>query len=386
MRGKTGRIGAVREKQKGTDLSVFGYELPAELIAQKPPKERDEARLLGLSRTRDELRHEKFRDVVKYLERGDVLVLNNSRVMPARLRGKKRGHGANIELMLLEESADGRWWTMMRPGKRLPVGDWVELVTHSGERSTLRGVVTEKNEEGHGLIQFSCRGNEIRATGMNGLQGILAKEPVGETPLPPYIQRKWDPGEDPEDYQTVYAREMGSVAAPTAGLHWTPALLEEVKNKGVEIIEVTLHVGAGTFAPVKVQDISSHRMHEETYEITHEAGEALNRALQAGSRIIAVGTTSLRVLEGAVISDGSVHHFSPGRGRTDIFIYPPYDFRVTSGLITNFHLPHSTLLMLVSAFAAPGSLEGIERVRGWYEEAIRERYRFFSYGDAMIIL
>ena len=376
----------MREEQRVINLSAFGYELPAELIAQKPPKRRDEARLLGLSRTGNELRHEKFRDVVKYLSSGDVLVLNNSRVMPARLRGKKRGTGANIELMLLEECEDGRWWAMLKPGKRLPVGDWVELVTHSGERSTLRGVVTEKNEEGHGLIQFSSQGNEIRATGMDGLQGILAKEPVGETPLPPYIQREWDPGEDPEDYQTVYSRELGSVAAPTAGLHWTPALLEDVRKMGVEIIEVTLHVGAGTFAPVKVQNISNHRMHEETYEITQQASESLNRALRSGSRIIAVGTTSLRVLEGAVLSDGSGLSFSSGRGRTDIFIYPPYKFRVASGLITNFHLPHSTLLMLVSAFAAPGSLEGIEKVRGWYEEAIRQRYRFFSYGDAMIIL
>jgi S-adenosylmethionine:tRNA ribosyltransferase-isomerase len=363
----------------------FDYRLPAELVASRPDPDRDGSRLMRVDRAGGAVRHGIFRDIVGFFRPGDVLVLNNTRVFPARFRGVKDLTGAEMEGLLLEETGDGSWWAMIRPGKRFPVGTEFSVKRVDGEISGLKGEVLEKNPEGHARLGFTWHGEKLRRDDGMDIRLLLESEGIGETPLPPYIQRGWDPGEDPENYQTVYARHIGSVAAPTAGLHWTPALLEEVRSRGVETIEVTLHVGAGTFAPVKSEVVEAHHMHSEDYDIPAESAQALNRALEDGRRIIAVGTTSMRTLEGAVMTDGHRPVIPDGKGRTDIFIYPPAHFHVCNALITNFHLPQSTLLMLVSAFASPGSTSGIALTRAWYEEAISERYRFFSYGDAMLI-
>lgn len=290
-----------------------------------------------------------------------------------------------MEMLLLEECADGTWWAMIRPGKRIPVGMEMDVVGYKGGPTALSGEVMEKNEEGHGRLRFWYEGRMVNGEAGMDLREIVESGQIGETPLPPYIQREWDEEEDPDRYQTVYASRTGSVAAPTAGLHWTPELLEEVRNRGVKIIEVTLHVGAGTFLPVKTELVQDHRMHTEWWEISREAASDLNGAIAEGKRMIAVGTTSLRVLESAISMTDGKPGYQAGTGKTDIFIHPPYGFRVVGGLVTNFHLPHSTLLMLISAFADPGGVGGLERVRAWYAEAIAERYRFFSYGDAMFI-
>jgi len=335
----------------------FNFDLPEELIAQHPLEQRDHSRLLVLDKTSGNITHKRFDDILDYLVPGDVLVINNTRVIPARLFGVKEGGTAHIEVLLLKpvENRPDCWEVLVRPGKRVKVG--AKVVFGEGK---MTGTVVDDTDTGR-IMQFEYDGifNEIL-------------DELGTMPLPPYIKAKLD---DQERYQTVYAKERGSAAAPTAGLHFTNELLEQVKAKGIEVVEVLLHVGLGTFRPVQVDDILSHKMHSEYYRITQEAADTINKALDEGRRIIAVGTTSTRTLESAA-KDGRV---VAGDGDTSIFIYPGYQFQVLSGLITNFHLPKSTLVMLVSALA------GREHVLHAYEEAVKERYRFFSFGDAMFI-
>ena len=335
----------------------FNFELPEELIAQHPLEQRDHSRLLVLDRQSGSITHKRFDDILDYLVPGDVLVVNNTRVIPARLFGVKAGGTAHIEVLLLKpvENETDCWEVLVRPGKRVKVG--AQVIFGDGK---MTGTVIADTDTGR-IMKFSYDGifNEIL-------------DQLGTMPLPPYIKEKLD---DQERYQTVYAKESGSAAAPTAGLHFTTELLEQVKAKGVEVVEVLLHVGLGTFRPVQVEDILSHKMHSEYYRITQTAADTINKALEEGRRVIAVGTTSTRTLESAA-KDGRV---VAGDGDTSIFIYPGYHFQVLSGLITNFHLPKSTLVMLVSALA------GREHVLHAYEEAVKERYRFFSFGDAMFI-
>jgi S-adenosylmethionine:tRNA ribosyltransferase-isomerase len=353
-------------------LSDFTFDLPEVLIAQRPAAARDQSRLLVFNRVGGQVSHRPtFRDVVDHLQAGDVLVLNDTRVLPARLRGKKSRSGGEIELLLLEEVTRNEWWTLLRPGKRVRPGTHLEFAGPlAGSR--FEGVVLEKNEVGHCRLQF---------TGIDNLHDLL--EEIGEIPLPPYIGRRAEE-EDRERYQTVFARDAGSVAAPTAGLHFTTELLNQIRANGVEVHSLTLHVGLGTFAPVKVEAIEQHLMHEEAYALSASTAEAVNRARKSGRRVVAVGTTTVRVLESvALANEGDL---VAAQGRTRIFIYPPFRFRVVDALLTNFHLPQSTLLMLVSAFAAPGEIRGRDLLLATYREAVREGYRFFSYGDAMLIL
>ena len=352
----------------------FDYPLPPELIAQAPAPTRDGSRLLVLHRTDSRTEHRQFRELPDYLRAGDVLVLNNSRVLRARLRGHKPSTGGQVELLLVEEVAPNEWWTLLRPGKRVRVGAEIQLRTNGGVPSLVRAVVLEKNDEGH------CR---VRFTGTPNLLDEL--ETHGEIPLPPYIERAAGT-EDDARYQTVFAQPAGSVAAPTAGLHFTPALLDELRARGVQIHFITLHVGLGTFLPVKADNLADHVMHEERFELPADTADAINAAKREGRRIIAVGTTTVRVLESAAALSTFNFQLSALQSRTRIFIHPPYEFRVVDALLTNFHLPQSTLLMLVSAFAAPGELRGRELMLATYAEAVRERYRFFSYGDAMLLL
>jgi S-adenosylmethionine:tRNA ribosyltransferase-isomerase len=353
----------------------FDFELPAELIAQAPSPQRDGSRLLALHRTSGQVEHAQFANFPNYLRPGDVLVLNNSRVIPARLRGVNAQTGGQFELLLLEENGENDWWAMLRPGKRARVGTTIVLHAPRKMPAAVQATVIDTNEEGHRRLRFS------------GIANIAdALDELGEIPLPPYIDRS-NGGLSPQDrerYQTVFAETAGSVAAPTAGLHFTAHLLTRLREAGVEVCFVTLHVGLGTFAPVKAEILSAHRMHGERYELSPETVETIQSAKQQGRRIVAVGTTTVRVLESvAAQNDGRL---VPGKGRTQIFIYPPYSFRIVGALLTNFHLPRSTLLMLVSAFAAPGDTRGRDLVLRAYAEAVRERYRFFSYGDAMFIL
>lgn len=353
----------------------FDFQLPPELIAQVPAERRDASRLLVLERASEKTFHEKFRDFLKYLRAGDVLVLNNSRVIPARLRGVNGKTGGQFEVLLLEENSLNDWWAMLRPGKRARVGTKIIFRNHAGEMTNVSAEVIAINEEGHRRLRF------------NTLSNILDRlNELGELPLPPYIERA--PGKtsntDLDRYQTVFAQPAGSVAAPTAGLHFTPQLLEETRALGVHVCFVTLHVGLGTFAPVKADSLAEHVMHEERFEVSEATANTVNQAKREGRRVIAVGTTSVRVLESA--SDTGETPLRPGPGRTRIFIHPPHRFKIVDALLTNFHLPRSTLLMLVSAFAAPGELKGRELALRAYDEAVRERYRFFSYGDAMLIL
>jgi S-adenosylmethionine:tRNA ribosyltransferase-isomerase len=346
----------------------FHFDLPPELIAQFPAAQRDESRLLVLNRGSGQLEHRKFRDILEYLRPGDVLVLNNSRVIPARLHGTNARTSGTFEILLLEETATNDWWAMMKPGKRARLGTEIKLT------EKISATVTATNDEGHRRLAFS------------GTPDILAElDTLGELPLPPYIARdgKNLPPSDKERYQTVFAQPAGSVAAPTAGLHFTETLLAEIRARGVEIHFVTLHVGLGTFAPVKAETLAEHVMHEERFQVSEVVSKAVNTAKYEGRRVIAVGTTSVRVLESvAAQHDGKI---VAGPGRTKIFIHPPRDFKIVDALLTNFHLPCSTLLMLVSAFAAPGQLRGREKILTAYAEAVRERYRFFSYGDAMFL-
>ncbi|MBC8095632.1 MAG: tRNA preQ1(34) S-adenosylmethionine ribosyltransferase-isomerase QueA [Akkermansiaceae bacterium] len=352
----------------------FDFTLPPGLIAQQPAAQRDLSRLLTLHRSNGSIEHRTFLDLPGFLKAGDVLVLNNSRVIPARLRGINAKTGGQFEILLVEENATNDWWVMIRPGKRAQVGTQILLANPQHQPTSIRATVIQMNEAGHRRLRFE------------GTPDILeTANTLGEIPLPPYITRD-NPhlAFDRERYQTVFAQPAGSIAAPTAGLHFTEAVIDQIRSLGVKICHVTLHVGLGTFAPVKAETLDAHQMHEERYELSEETARIVNEARLAGRRVIAVGTTSVRVLESvAANNDGAL---IAGSGRTRIFIYPPFHFKIVSALLTNFHLPRSTLLMLVSAFAAPGETRGREMVLAAYAEAIRERYRFFSYGDAMLIL
>ncbi|MEW6307363.1 MAG: tRNA preQ1(34) S-adenosylmethionine ribosyltransferase-isomerase QueA [Verrucomicrobiota bacterium] len=351
----------------------FDYHLPPELIAQFPAPQRDQSRLLVLDRGSGKTTHRQFRDVAEYLRPGDVLILNNSKVLPARLRGNKSGSGGQIEVLLVEENATNDWWVMLRPGKRVRAGTRIEFHDRSGGAAEVSATVKDKNDEGHCRLEFE------------GTANIVNELPrLGEVPLPPYIARAANATSDVERYQTVYAQPAGSVAAPTAGLHFTDALLEDLRARGVQIGFVTLHVGLGTFAPVKAENLEEHVMHEERYVIGDKTAQLVHDAKREGRRVIAVGTTSVRVLESSAAANK--WRVSASAGKTRIFIHPPYDFQIVDALLTNFHLPQSTLLMLVSAFASPGKLEGREMVLRAYAGAIEQRYRFYSYGDAMLIL
>lgn len=336
----------------------FYYDLPEELIAQTPLEPRDQSRLMVIDRNTGERCHRTFRDIEEYLNPGDLLVVNDSRVLPARLIGVKEGTQSPMELLLLEQKEQDVWEALVKPGKRAKQG--ARFVFGEG---LLHAEVVDVLENGNRLIRFSCEENFFTAL-----------ERVGQMPLPPYITEKLN---DPERYQTVYAKELGSAAAPTAGLHFTPELLDRLQKKGVLIEYVTLHVGLGTFRPVKVRDIAEHAMHSEHYMLPQGVAEAINACKQRGNRVIAVGTTSCRTLE----SVGQMGMPLKGcEGYTNIFIYPGKEFHVIDGLITNFHLPESTLIMLVSAFM------GREQTMAAYHEAVEQKYRFFSFGDAMLIL
>ncbi|MCU6761142.1 S-adenosylmethionine:tRNA ribosyltransferase-isomerase [uncultured Roseburia sp.] len=339
------------------DVKDFYFELPKEQIAQDPLEDRSASRLLVLDRETGAYEHKIFKNITEYLKPGDCLVLNNTKVIPARLFGEKEGTQAKIEILLLKRKENDIWETLVKPGKKARPGT---RISFGG--GLLTGEVLDVVEEGNRLIQFTYDGI---------FEEIL--DELGQMPLPPYITHQL---EDKNRYQTVYAKYNGSAAAPTAGLHFTPELLDEVRGAGVEIAEVTLHVGLGTFRPVKVDDITRHHMHSEFYMISQEAAEKINTAKENGGKIICVGTTSCRTIESAADENGRLKESS---GWTEIFIYPGYQFKVLDGLITNFHLPESTLLMLVSALA------GREHVLAAYEEAVKQGYRFFSFGDAMLI-
>lgn len=338
-------------------LSDFDYLLPQELIAQDPLEDRAASRLMVLDKETGEIEHRSFRDLLDYLHPGDCLVINDTKVIPARLFGNKVGTDAGIEILLLRRRDKNVWETLVKPGKKARVGTKISF----GD-GLLMGEVIDVEDEGNRLIQFTYEGI---------FEEILDR--LGQMPLPPYITHEL---KDKNRYQTVYAKHEGSAAAPTAGLHFTRGLLEQIGNSGVEIAHVTLHVGLGTFRPVKVENVLEHHMHSEYYQIEREEADKINGAKAAGGRIIAVGTTSCRTLESAADEEGFV---KAGSGWTDIFIYPGYTFQVLDALITNFHLPKSTLLMLVSALA------GREHVLRAYEEAVEKKYRFFSFGDAMLI-
>jgi S-adenosylmethionine:tRNA ribosyltransferase-isomerase len=355
--------------------SDFDYVLPVELIAQTPALERDQSRLLVLRRDRGEIVHRRFLNLPEYLQAGDALVLNDSRVVPARLRGHNARTGGQFELLLLEQNDENDWWAMLRPGKRARVGTEIVFRDAVGNATGLSAAVIQTNNEGHRRLKFS---------GAADVAALL--DAIGEVPLPPYITRAShaELARDKVRYQTVYAAPAGSVAAPTAGLHFTDAMLSKLRARGVRVCFVTLHVGLGTFAPVKSESLAGHVMHEERYELKDETVRTIEAAKQEGRRVMAVGTTTTRVLESvAAEHDGKL---VARAGRTGIFIFPPYNFRVVDALLTNFHLPRSTLLMLVSAFAAPGETGGREMVLSAYQEAVREKYRFFSYGDAMLVV
>lgn len=339
------------------DVKDFDYDLPEELIAQDPLEDRSSSRLMVLDKKTGEVSHHVFKEIVKYLRPGDCLVLNNTKVIPARLFGVKEGTMAKIEILLLKRRQNDVWETLVKPGKKAKPG--TKIIFGDG---LLTGEVIDVVDDGNRLIQFSYEGI---------FEEILDK--LGQMPLPPYITHQL---KDKNRYQTVYAKYDGSAAAPTAGLHFTKELLQQVKDKGVDIAEITLHVGLGTFRPVKVDNVLDHHMHSEFYMVSQEAADKINNAKKNGGRIISVGTTSTRTLEAASDENGMLKECS---GWTDIFIYPGYRFKVIDCLITNFHLPQSTLVMLVSALA------GREHVLNAYKEAVEERYRFFSFGDAMFI-
>ena len=336
----------------------FYYELPEELIAQDPLEDRSSSRLLVLDKESGVVSHHVFREITGYLTEGDCLVINDTKVLPARLIGAKEGTNAKIEILLLKRRENSIWETLVKPGKKAKIGTKI----HFGD-GILTGEVVDVVEEGNRLIQFTYEGI---------FEEIL--DQLGQMPLPPYITHQL---EDKNRYQTVYAAHTGSAAAPTAGLHFTPELLKNIEERGVDIAKVTLHVGLGTFRPVKVDEITDHHMHSEFYQIDEEAAAKINRAKENGKRVICVGTTSCRTVESAADEKGRLRACS---GWTEIFIYPGYRFKVLDCLITNFHLPESTLIMLVSELA------GRENVLAAYEEAVKERYRFFSFGDAMLVI
>ena len=353
----------ITNQRVATDLATgdFYYDLPEELIAQSPSDERDGCRLMVLEREKESVEHKIFRDIIDYLRPEDMLVVNSSKVIPARLLGKTDKTGGDIELLLLRALDNGEWETLVRPGKRAKEG---ASFTFGG---ILKATVTSIVEGGNRTVKF-----EYDTEKYKNIYEVL--DEIGNMPLPPYITKKL---ENKSDYQTVYAKEEGSAAAPTAGLHFTDELLERIKEKGVGYGEVTLHVGLGTFRPVKAEKIADHEMHAEYFHISKEVADEINRRRSAGGRIIAVGTTSCRVLESASKDDGTLSEMS---AETAIFIYPGYKFKAVDALITNFHLPESTLIMLVSALA------GKEFVMNAYETAVKEEYRFFSFGDAMLVV
>lgn len=335
----------------------FYYDLPQNLIAQTPLEPRDSSRLLHLGRSSGKIEHRRFFDILDYLKKGDLLVINNSRVIPARLFGKRLSDDKDVELLLLEQKENNRWETLVKPGKRARVGD---KISFGGD--ILTGEIISVLDDGNRIIEFSCKGNIFTAL-----------DEIGQMPLPPYITQKL---EDNERYQTVYSKDLGSAAAPTAGLHFTNELFKRVSSMGVDVAEVTLHVGLGTFRPVKVLDVTAHHMHSEHYHLPQATADKINRTKKSGGRVICVGTTSCRTIESVATFNGEI---TEADGYTDIFIYPGYEFKVMDALITNFHLPESTLIMLVSAFC------GFENTMNAYKIAVEEKYRFFSFGDAMFI-
>lgn len=342
-------------------LSDYDYDLPPELIAQEPAPERASSRLLLVDRANGHLSHYQFADIVRLLPTGSLLVLNDTRVFPARLHGRKETGGALEVLLLRRATGEGETWEVLCKG-----GQHIRPRSYVFFSSALIGQWVETPSAGRGVVRFTCQGDFFSEL-----------ERIGETPLPPYIKRGMSgKAEDRERYQTVYARQIGAVAAPTAGLHFTEAVLSELRQRGVEIAFITLHVGLGTFQPVRVQQIEQHKMEEEEYRLSEQVADRINVAKREGRRVIAVGTTTTRTLESAASEDGTVH---AGHRRTNLFIYPGFRFKVIDGLITNFHLPRSTLLLLVSAFA------GRELILKAYAEAVAQRYRFYSYGDAMLI-
>lgn len=339
-------------------LEDFDFYLPEELIAQHPLEKRDQSRLMVIHRKENCIEHKEFKDVIEYLKPGDCLVLNNTRVLPARLIGEKKETGGKIEFLLLKRLSEKSWETLVKPGKKATLGS--EFIFGGGG---LTAKVLDIGEEGSRIVEFKYEGV---------FEEVLDR--LGQMPLPPYIKEKLS---DKERYQTVYSKEMGSAAAPTAGLHFTKELLESIEKKGVKTAFVTLHVGLGTFRPVKVENVETHKMHSEWYELKQGDADIINEAKKSGGRVIAVGTTSCRTLETIADKEGYVKEKS---GWTDIFIYPGYNFKVIDGLVTNFHLPQSTLIMLVSAFASR------EQVLKAYGKAVEDRYRFFSFGDAMLLI
>lgn len=341
------------------NVSDFDYELPLELIAQEPVKIRDSCRLMVLNREKGSIEHRIFSDIKEYLKPGDCLVMNDSKVIPARLFGVKQSTGVNVEFLLSKKIEGNTWETMVRPGRRIKPGD----VVFFGD-GKLKAEIKSYSSEGTRIAEFSCDGD---------FMDVL--EELGKMPLPPYIEREAK-AEDKDDYQTVYAREEGSVAAPTAGFHFTPELLDEIRAMGVKTVFVTLHVGIGTFRPLKVEVVEEHQMHFEHYSVSEEAAKIINETKAAGGRVISVGTTACRTMESATGEDGIIR---AGSDDTGIFIYPGYKYKMVDCLITNFHLPKSTLMMLVSA------LYDREKILEAYKTAVQERYRFFSYGDAMFI-
>ena len=336
----------------------FYYDLPKERIAQTPVEPRDHSRLLVMDRFTGEMEHRHFYDIVDYLRPGDLLVINDSRVLPARLYGYKEDTGAHMELLLLEQKENQVWECLAKPGKKAKPG--TKLIFGDG---LLTGEVVEVKEDGNRMVQFTCDGN---------FYAVL--DQIGQMPLPPYITEKL---QDKERYQTVYSKELGSAAAPTAGLHFTPELMDKIRAMGVDFASVTLHVGLGTFRPVKAEEVTDHKMHSEHCLLPQETADKILKTKANGGRVIAVGTTSCRTLESVATFTGKIQ---PWEGYTDIFIYPGYEFKVLDGLITNFHLPESTLIMLVSAFA------GREHILHAYEEAVKLEYRFFSFGDACLFI
>ena len=346
-----------KDRSQGLKTSDYKYDLPKELIAQDPLADRSSSRLMVLDRKTGQVSHKIFRDIVSYLHPGDCLVINDTKVIPARLIGAREGTGGKVEIFLLKRKENDIWETLVRPGKKCRPG--AQVVFGDGE---LEAEILEVLPDGNRLVKFDYEGI---------FEEVLDR--LGQMPLPPYITHKL---KDRNRYQTVYAKYDGSAAAPTAGLHFTKELLAKIEEKGVRIARVTLHVGLGTFRPVKVENVLEHHMHSEYYHVTQEAADLINETKKKGGRIISVGTTSTRTLESVADEKGLVH---PGSGDTDIFIYPGYQFKAIDCLITNFHLPESTLLMLVSALA------GRDHILSAYKEAVRERYRFFSFGDAMFI-
>ena len=337
--------------------SDFFYNLPEELIAQTPIEPRDASRMMVLNRKNDSIEHKHFYDIIDYLDEGDCLIVNDSRVIPARIYGVKEDTGAKIEFLLLRQLENDKWETLVKPGRKAKVG--TRFIFGDG---LMTAEVTDVTPDGNRIVSLSCEDN-IYAT----------LDKIGQMPLPPYIKAKL---ENKERYQTVYSNELGSAAAPTAGLHFTKELMQRIRDKGVNIGYVTLHVGLGTFRPVKVDDVTKHKMHSEHYELPKETADLINATKKAGKRVIAVGTTTCRTLE-SVAAMGDI---KARDGFTDIFIYPGFEFKALDGLITNFHLPESTLIMLVSAFY------GYDKTMRAYETAVNEKYRFFSFGDCMAVL